>query len=158
MYHGTSVEVRGQLFKQLALSFQHVGSGDETQAWQQTFHPPNHLGSPQDPPLTPVCVCVGGMCVPWHACGSQWAGERAPVSGVRQDLWGCCTAHSQLICEHQAHSVSASSSLCRNPTMKMHVTRMALCVGLEDETQVAKLVQPVLLLRYFPIPFIVQFL
>lgn len=42
--------------------------------------------------------------------------------------------------------------------MKMHATRMALCVGVEDETQVAKLVQPVLLLRYFPIPFIVQFL
>lgn len=30
--------------------------------------------------------------------------------------------------------------------MKMHATRMAPCVGSEDETQVAKLVQPVLLL------------
>lgn len=61
MCHGVSVEVRGQLFKQLALSFQHVGSGDETQAWQQTFHPPNHPGSPR------ACVCA--------RVRSQWTGK-----------------------------------------------------------------------------------
>lgn len=77
-----SVEVRGQLFKQLALSFQHVGSGHETQAWQQTFHPPNHLGSPQAPP--PPCVCGGGAC----ACHGMLVEVSGLGSGLLSLEWG----------------------------------------------------------------------